>query len=281
MKILYINGKYVQDKDARISVFDRGLLYGDGVFETMRAYGGVVFKLDEHLERLYRSLKALAIGIPVARARMKRIVCRILERNRLQDASVKIIVTGGRAGGLLLPSGRTKASTIVYASLYAPYPKRAYEKGYRLCMSGRKLDETSRIAGHKTLNYLSNVLWRREAAQRGFDDVILVNKKGLVSEASSSNVFLVKQGRLLTPSLTSGCLPGITRKTVIGIARLLGHSVAEGNMKVKSIYSAGEVFLTNSLAEIIPVVRIGQKKIGNGGPGPVTKRIMEAFRSER
>lgn len=281
MSIVYLINKFIPLDKAKISILDRGFLYGDGVFETMRAYEGVVFRLEKHIERLFKSLKALRIRLGTDKSKMQKIVYKLLDKNKLKDAYIKIIVTRGKSTGLLIPSETQPAATLaVYALPYKGHPGGVYKRGIKVFLAKPACNEKSRIAGKKTLNYLDNILCRYEAKKRRFDDAILINTRGFVSEATSSNIFLVKGRKLFTPCLESGCLPGITRNEVIRLVkRLLGHRINRGFIKVAALYGADEIFLTNSLAEIIPVVRVDNHVIGRGMPGPVTEKLRELFRN--
>jgi branched-chain amino acid aminotransferase len=269
MKIAYLNNRFLALDKARVPILDRGFQYGDGVFETMRSYNGIVFRLEKHTARLLGSLKALGIRPKVSMAKIQKIVHELLKKNRLKDAYVKIIVTRGGRGPTLA----------VYALPYAPLPKDVYEKGIRLCVSRAGFREKSEVTQNKTLNYLRSFLCREEAKKRGFDDAVFVNTGGFVSEASSSNIFLVEGKKIYTPSRESGILPGITREEIISLAaKRLKSKVNENFIKISALYTAGEVFLTNSLAEIVPVVKVEKTPVGNGKPGPVTKKLMELFK---
>lgn len=284
MGIVYLNTRFSPSDKAKISILDRGLLYGDGVFETMRAYKGVVFRLEKHVERLFKSLEILGIRLEIDKAKIEKIVYKLLDKNGLsasrgKDAYVKIIVTRGASGGLLIPVGTCRATFLVYGLPHKGHPENIYKRGIKTFIAGAKCNEKSKVAGKKTLNYLDNVLCRYEAKKRGFDDGIFINTEGFVSEATSSNIFLVKRKNLFTPCLESGCLPGITREEVIRLARkFLRRKVNQGFIKIGALYSADEIFLTNSLAEIVPVVRVNKHVIGRGKPGPVTGNLRGLFR---
>ena len=280
MSIAYLNNTFIPLDKAKISILDRGFLYGDGVFETMRAYEGVVFRLEKHIERLFKSLKALRIRLEAEPSKIQKIVYKLLDKNGLKGAYVKIIVTRGKSSGLLIPPEIHRATLAVYALPYKGHPAKIYKRGIKVFLAESRCNEKSRIAGKKTLNYLDNILRRYEAKKRRFDDAIFMNTESFVSEATSSNIFLVKGKELSTPSLESGCLPGITRDEVIHLAkRFLRHEVNKGFIKPGALYGADEIFLTNSLAEIIPIVRVDKHVIGKGTPGPVTEKLRELFRN--
>ena len=278
MRIAYVNKKFIPLDKAKLPALDRGFLYGDGVFETMRSYGGVIFRLEKHLKRLRKSLKSLSINAKLPD--MRKITYELLRRGGLKNAYVKIVVTRGKSRGLLLPRGKMRPTIFIYAKPYAGLPEKVYKKGISTRTAGAVLNEKSKIAGHKTLNCLHNILCRYEAVKKSFDDAILLNARGFVSEASSSNIFLVKGKRLLTPDLDSGCLPGITREEVIRIAKdSLKVSVKACNIKKERLFEADEVFLTNSLSEILPVTKINNRAVGGGPPGIITKKFMELFKN--
>jgi len=280
MKIAYLNKKFIPLDRARVSALDRGFLYGDGAFETMRSYEGCIFRLEEHVERLFNTLKALHIRPGISKLKMQKTACNLLKKNKLKNAYIKIIVTRGEAKGLLTPSGNSRPTHCIYALPHKPLPRNVYERGIKIFISGGRVDEKSPVAGKKTLNYLANILCRHEAEKRGFDDTLLVNTGGFVTEASSSNVFLVKGKKLYTPCLKSGILPGITRKEIIClVGKFLKRKISEGFVKKGDLYKADEIFLTNSLTEIVPVVRINHTVVGNGKPGLVTGEIATLFKA--
>jgi branched-chain amino acid aminotransferase len=265
MKIAYLNNQFIPLDEAKVSILDRGFQYGDGVFETMRSYEGVVFRLERHMARLFHSLKALRIQPEVSKAKMQEIVYELLEKNELKSTHIKIIVTRG--------------TVAIYTLPYEPLPERVYRRGVRLYICEAGLSEKYRLAGFKTLNYLHNFLCRDEARRNGFDDAVLINMSGHISEASTSNIFLVKGKKLYTPNRESGILPGITRDEVIRLARRhLNGRIREGLIKVKALRAADEIFLTNSLAEIMPAVKIGKRVLGKRKPGPVTEKLRALYK---
>ncbi len=273
MNIAYLDKKFIPLNKAKISVLDRGFLYGDGVFETMRFQNGRVFLLEKHIERLYKSLKLLNISLKIKPRNLEKIVYDLLDRNKSKSAYIKVIVTRGKTSGLLAPKGNEQPSLIIYT---LPY-KGISRKQIKACIAEISLNEESGIAGIKSLNYLSSILCVDQAKKKGFDDVIFLNTKGFVSEASSSNVFLVKRNVLFTPSLKSGCLAGVTRGEILRLAkRFLKNKAKECLIKKNELYKADEVFLTNSLVGVMPVVKIDNRIVGDGKPGPVTKK-MEAL----
>lgn len=269
MRIAYLNNKFLPLDKAKVPILDRGFLYGDGVFETMRSYEGIVFRLEKHIARLFGSLKALGIRPKIAKYKIEKIVYKLLKKNKLKDVYVKIIVT----------RGANFPTFLVYALPYVPPPENIYKKGARLYVSETRLNEKSEIAGHKTLNYLHNILCRYKAEQKACYDAVLINTDDFIAETTSSNIFLVKRKKIYTPSVKSGILPGITRSEVMRLAnKNLKNRVNENFMKIDALYEADEVFLTNSLVEIMPVTKIGKHIVGAGGPGPITKNLMSLYR---
>mgnify|MGYP001626194864 FL=1 len=277
--LVYIDGEFVPRSQAKVSVFDHGLLYGDGVFEGIRSYNGVVFKLLEHIDRLYDSAKTILLNIPVTKEEMVKIVLETLKRNNLKDAYIRLIVTRGVGDLGLDPRKCSKPSIIVIAQPMEPLlGKEVKEKGVKLIISSirrDRVDATSHQA--KTLNYLNSILAKIEAINSGVDDAVLLDERGFVSEASAANLFIVKNNNIFTPPQTAGILPGITRGTVIELARRIGYRVEERDITPIELLTADEVFLTGTAAEIVPVVEISGRKIGDGKPGQVTKRLIEEF----
>ena len=291
MQIAYLNEKFVPLHKAKVSILDRGFLYGDGVFETMRAYDGSVFLLEKHVERLFRSLKALRIEPGISKPEIRKIIYKLLAKNKLKSAYIKLIVTRGetqfppRAGQPGAGIGR-RATVVVYALPYKPppevshkpMPETARKRGVKVLVSETRFNEKSNIAGYKTLNYLFNILCRNKAIIKGYNDAILINTDGFISEATSSNIFLVKGKKIYTPSLKSGILPGVTRLEVIRLAaKRLKSKVTEGLIKPNALYKADEVFFTNSLTGIMPVVRVGRTRVGDGKEGPLTRELTRCF----
>jgi len=280
MSVAYLNKRFIPLNKANISILDRGFLYGDGVFETMRSYNGAVFRLEKHTSRLFKSLKALGIRPPAPKKEIEKKVYKLLRKNKLSgDAYIKIIVTRGKAKGLLLLRGKSRPTLAIYALAYRAPSRGVYAKGIKVSLFRTGCNRNYRIARHKTLNYLPNVLWRYEAEQKGSSEAILINANGMLSEATSSSIFLVKGEKLYTPSLRCGILPGITREEVIHLAeKILKIKVRQIFMKKSFLYNASEIFLTNSLAEIMPVRKIDNYTVGKGTPGPLTKRLIGAYK---
>ncbi len=277
MKV-WINGKVVDEKNAAVSVFDRGFLYGDGVFETMRSYSGAVFRLEEHLARLCRSSRIIRIRIPRTKKQLGAIIDRLLKINRVKDAYVRVSVSrGAGAPGIDVSDSGTPTVTVV-ARRFVPFPQWMYDKGVRAKVVGSRLNVSSGISGIKSLNYLVHILARLEAREDGFDEAILMNTKGDIAEAATSNVFLVREKKLVTPSLESGALPGITRSEVLELAARLGLKPVEKRVSYGEVVSADEVFLTNSLFEIVPMVKVDTHVIHGGRVGATVALLSAHYK---
>ena len=277
MKI-YVDGKYYDQKNAKISVFDHGLLYGDGIFEGIRAYNGRVFKLAEHIDRLFYSAKAILLKIPLSRMEIVRAVIETCRRNRIRDGYIRLVVTRG-AGTLGLNPNRCKnPSIIIIADKIQLYPAELYERGMEIITvpTTRNLHSALNPA-IKSLNYLNNILAKIEANNAGCEEAIMLNAEGFVSECTGDNIFIVKAGQMLTPPLSAGALYGITRGVVIELAREDGLTVAEPNLTRYDLFNADECFLSGTGAELIPIVKIDGRVIGAGKPGPITRRLVDKY----
>lgn len=277
MKI-YIDGRYYDEKNARISVFDHGLLYGDGVFEGIRVYSGRVFKLQEHIERLAYSAKAILLNLPLSHADLCRAVVETCRRNRLRNGYVRLLVTRGRGTLGLNPNKCTAPSVIIIAGKIQLYPAEYYERGLEIVTvpTVRNLHSALNPA-IKSLNYLNNILAKIEANQAGCEEAIMLNAEGYVAECTGDNLFLVKGRHLMTPPLSAGALYGITRATVIDLARAAGLTVSEPNLTRYDVYNADECFLTGTGAEVVPVIKVDGRAIGDARPGPVTRDLVRAY----
>jgi len=275
---VYVDGEYYEKDQAKISVFDHGLLYGDGVFEGIRSYSGRVFRLDAHITRLYNSAKAIMLKVPVEPAEMKRIVKDTLALNSLKDAYVRLIVTRGAGTLGLDPDKCPRPSIICITDSIALYPRELYEKGLEvITVPTRRVGAGAMSPQVKSLNYLNNILAKIEAKIAGVLEAIMLNDDGLVAECTGDNIFIVRGGKLYTPDLASGGLEGVTRGAVMELARKAGIEVIECRMSRHELFIADECFLTGTAAEIIPVVVIDRREIGGGKPGPVTKKLLEKF----
>jgi len=278
MKI-YLDGRFVDEADAKVSVFDHGLLYGDGVFEGIRLYGGNVFRLDEHLERLEYSAKALLLSLPLTRDEWKRAVCETCRVNGLSDAYIRLVVTRGVGDLGLSPWLCPKPSYFIIASKITLYPQEHYDNGLAIVtVPTRRIGPAALPPTVKSLNYLNNILGKIEARQFGALEAIMLNDQGYVAECTADNVFIVHKGALITPSASQGALKGITRSTIFDIATELGIPIREADLTRYDLWCADECFLTGSGAEVIPVVRLDGREIGAGKPGPVTRQVLAAFR---
>ena len=273
--LIYIDGNLVPESEAKISVLDHGLLYGDGIFEGIRAYKGVVFKLREHIERLYDSAKFLKIEIPLSKEELIEAILETIRKNGLTDCYIRVVVTRGVGDLGLDPRKCGKPSIIIIAKPMGPL---LGKKTVSLIISSVRrdgVDATNHQA--KSLNYLNSILAKLEAISAGADDAIMLDNRGFVSEATGENVFIVKNGKIMTPPPTSGILLGITRNCIIELARKLGYEVMERELTPFELITADEVFLTGTAAEIVPVESVNGRKIGTRVPGPVTERLIKEF----
>jgi branched-chain amino acid aminotransferase len=277
MKI-YVDGKYYDEKNAKVSVFDHGLLYGDGVFEGIRAYNGRVFKLKEHIDRLFYSAKAILLSIPMSHRDITRIVIETCRRNKIRDGYIRLVVTRGVGSLGLNPFKCKKPSVIVIADKIQLYPPELYARGLEIITvpTVRNLHSALNPA-IKSLNYLNNVLAKIEAINGGCEEAIMLNAEGYVSECTGDNVFVLKGGHLFTPPLSAGALYGITRGVVLDLAREAGMMVSEPDLTRYDLFNADECFLTGTGAELIPVVKIDGRSIGSGKPGPITRSLVQKY----
>lgn len=276
--LIYLNGKLVPEEEAKISVFDHGLLYGDGVFEGIRSYNGRIFKLDEHLTRLYNSARAIMLEIPLEFSELKEAIIQTVRANKLRDSYIRVVVTRG-VGDLGLDPNKCKMATLfIIASEIQLYPSSLYEKGIDVVTvaTRRNLPEAVNPA-IKSLNYLNNILAKIEANNAKATEGLIMNQEGFVSECTGENIFIVKGENLLTPPVSAGTLRGITRDVIIELGESIGLKVKEENLTRYDIYSSDEMFLTGTAAEIVPVVKVDGRIIGVGKPGKITKKIREEF----
>lgn len=275
---VYIGGKFYEKADAKISVYDHGLLYGDGVFEGIRAYSGNVFKLKEHVDRLYDSARAIHLEIPMPRAEMARAIEDTLSTNGLADAYIRVVVTRGAGSLGLDPRKTTDPQVIIIADSISLYPPELYDHGLKIITAGTIRNHPAALSPRiKSLNYLNNIMAKVEGTNAGCLEALMLNHEGKVAECTGDNVFVVRRGELHTPSIDSGLLEGITRQAVIDLARSIGLVVHERAMERHDIYTADECFLTGTAAEVIPVIELDARPIGTGQPGPVTKDLHRRF----
>jgi len=275
---VYIDGEYYPKSRAKISVYDHGLLYGDGVFEGIRAYNGVVFKLKEHIDRLYCSAHTIMLQIPLTKEEMIRTVLETLRKNNLKDSYIRLVVTRGVGDLGVNPKKCLKPTIIVITDTISLHKSEAKEKGVTAMLSWVKRDPVDATTHEiKSLNYLNSILAKIEANISGVDEAICLDKNGFICEGVAENMFIVKKGRLFTPPSYTGALPGITADAVTKLARKLGYEVEEKNITPYELFNADEVFFTGTATEIVPVREINKRQIGNGNPGPITKKLMEEF----
>jgi len=280
--LIYLDGKLVPKSEATVSVFDHGFLYGDGVFEGIRVYEGNVFRLAEHVDRLYESARTISLHVPLERAEMIEAVRRTVAANEKADAYVRVVVSRGPGDLGIDPAKCRKATVVIIVDTIAMYPREVYDYGIDLVTASvRRIPAESLDPRVKSLNYLNNILARLEARNAGCVEAIMLNHQGLVAECTGDNLFVVKHGRVETPALTQGALAGITRQVVMEIAHAVGVEARETELALHDVYNADECFLTGTAAEIVPVVTVDGRTIGDGRPGALTRLIMAEFRRVR
>ena len=280
--LVYVDGRFYPKDEARVSVFDHGFLYGDGVFEGIRAYGGRVFRLREHLRRLYDSAKAIMLEIPMETAQLEGVVLEACRRNGLRDGDgyVRLVVSRGKGDLGLDPRKCPRPTIVCIADTIALYPPELYDQGMRvMTVATRRNGVESLNPRIKSLNYLNNILAKVEANQAGYAEVLMLNEQGLVVECTGDNIFIVRGRRLLTPPAWVGILEGITRAAVMEVAAAAGLEVREEVFTRLDVWTADECFLTGTAAEAIPVVECDGRAIGTGRPGPVTADLIRRFRA--
>lgn len=273
--VVYVDGKFVPKEEATISVYDHGFLYGDGVFEGIRAYDGRVFKLNEHLDRLYASAKSLLLEIPLSKEEMEAAVLKTLRKNELSNAYIRLIVTRGKGDLGLDPNNCSNPTVVIITDKISLYPGEMYQRGLEIITVSTSRNILNPTI--KSLNYLNNILAKIEVNRAGVLEGIMLSHNGFVAEATGDNVFIVRDGILVTPPSHIGILEGITRNAVMELAKDLGINFCEGIFTQSQVYNADECFLTGTAAEIIPVVRIDGRIIGKGAPGPITQKLIEEF----
>ena len=279
MKKIYLDGLIVDEVDAKVSVFDHGLLYGDGVFEGIRFYNHRVFRLEEHIRRLYDSAKSILLTIPLTPQEMIAATCATIRANGLVDGYIRLVITRGVGPMGLSPYKCPKASVIIIVDTISLYSEEAYANGLTMATcSSRRPSHDILSPQVKSLNYLNNVMAKVEALQAGAEEGLILNDLGLVAECTGDNVFVIRDGLITTPPITAGALPGITRAAVIDIARELGIPLAERDLSRHDIYTCDECFLTGTAAEVIAATKLDQRVLGTGKPGPITQKIIARFR---
>lgn len=273
-----MNDGLVDRKDAKVSVFDHGLLYGDGIFEGIRLYDGCIFKLDAHLERLEYSAKAIMLALPWTRGELAAAVCETCRANGLKDGYIRLVVTRGEGSLGLSVKNCDQPQLIIIADSIQLYPEEYYQNGLKIItVPTRRCNPAALPPAIKSLNYLNNILAKIEAQHLGYHEAIMLNDQGYVAECTGDNVFVIHKGKLTTPAASAGALKGITRDTALEIADKLGIAWQEANLTRYDIWVADELFLTGTAAEIIPIVEVDARPIGTGKPGPITAQFLDAF----
>jgi branched-chain amino acid aminotransferase len=276
---IYINGTLFDKEDAKVSVYDHGLLYGDGVFEGIRSYGGKVFRLEEHLDRLWESAKAIWLEIPLTKTEMAKAVEDTLAVNGIQDGYIRLVVTRGVGTLGLDPNKCSHPQVIIITDRISLYPDELYQNGLEIITVSTMRNHPAALSPRiKSLNYLNNILAKIEGIQAGCIEAMMLNNKGEVAECTGDNIFLVRKGRLLTPPIEAGILEGVTRDAVIALAKDAGIEVQEIPLTKHDVYIADECFLTGTAAEVVPVVKVDSRMIGDGKPGPMTRDMMARFK---
>lgn len=276
--LIHIDGKYYPKSKAKISVYDHGLLYGDGVFEGIRAYNGVVFKLKEHINRLYCSARVIMLEIPLTKEEMVNAVLETLRKNNLRDAYIRLVVTRGIGDLGLDPRKCPKPTVIIITDVIRLHSTEAKEKGIRTMIVWVKRDPVDATSHEvKSLNYLNSILGKIEANIAGFDEAICLDKNGHLSEGVGENLFIVRNGEVITPPTSTGALVGITRDVVMKLAEKLGYKAIEKTITPTDLFTADESFFTGTAAEVVPIVEVNKRSISDGKPGPITRRLMQEF----
>ncbi len=276
---IYINGEYFPKEDAKISVYDHGLLYGDGVFEGLRSYSGQVFRLHEHLVRLWESARAISLEIPMTMENLARDVQATVAKNNISDGYVRLVITRGSGALGLDPYKCSHPQIIIIADTITLYPEKSYSEGLELVTASTIRNHPAALSPRiKSLNYLNNIMAKIEGLRAGCVEAVMLNHKGEVAECTGDNIFIVKRGRLMTPPIDAGILEGITRNAVLELARGAGIDTSETAMTRHDLFVADECFLTGSAAEVIPAVKLDGRVIGDGKPGPVTLQLNAMFK---
>jgi branched-chain amino acid aminotransferase len=280
--VIYMNGKIVPEDEAKVSVFDHGLLYGDGVFEGIRAYDGNIFRLKEHVERLFESAKTIWLDIGMTPEQVEQATADSVATSGMRDAYIRLVVTRGKGDLGIDPDKCGEPTFFIIVSTIALYPAEMYDQGIPVVTaSTRRIPMECLDPRIKSLNYLNNILAKIEAKKAGVLEAVMLNQYGRVAECTADNIFIVKNGELLTPRVTEGALPGITRSSVLELARNTEITVRETVLGLHDLYNANECFLTGTGAEIMPVTSIDARQVGDGKPGPTTKRLLVSFRELR
>ncbi|WLV25057.1 branched-chain-amino-acid transaminase [Aciduricibacillus chroicocephali] len=276
---IYLDNRFVKKEDAVVSVFDHGFLYGDGVFEGIRVYSGNIFRLDEHLDRLYASAHSIMLNIPYTKEEFTQIIIDTVKKNKLYSAYIRVVVSRGAGNLGLDPRNCPAPSVIVIAEALSIYAESLYENGLKMASVATRRNRADILSPQvKSLNYLNNIIVKLESIQAGADEALMMNSEGYVTEGSADNIFVVKNGKIKTPPVYLGALEGITRNVIIDLAKENGYVLEETPFTRHDVYIADEVFLTGTAAEVIAVVNVDQRVIGSGKPGPVTNSLLKVFR---
>ncbi|HYY31192.1 MAG TPA: branched-chain-amino-acid transaminase [Chthoniobacterales bacterium] len=276
---IFIDGNFYDQSEAKISVFDHGLLYGDGVFEGIRFYNDRVFRFAEHIDRLWDSAKAIGLELPLSKTELIAATLETIRQNDLHDGYIRLIVTRGIGSLGLNPDSCRRPSVIIIAATIALYPEELYQRGLTMITcSTRRTSPAALSARVKSLNYLNNIMAKMEAHEAGAGEGVMLNEEGYVAECTGDNIFVVKHGRISTPHANAGILEGVTRAVVLELAEKFRIPAGEHDLTRYDIYTADECFLTGTAAEVIPAVQLDRRLIGNGQPGPLTLKFMEGFR---
>jgi branched-chain amino acid aminotransferase len=277
---IYLDGQFVDEPDAKVSVFDHGLLYGDGVFEGIRFYNGRVFLLEDHLDRLYDSGKAILLTLPLERDAMREVVLETCRQNGLRDGYIRLVITRGKGDLGLNPNNCPKATIFCIASTIELYPEKYYTEGLRVnTVPTQRVSPAALSPAIKSLNYLNNILAKIEGNLYGAQESIMLNAQGYVAECTADNLFVIKKGMIFTPHISDGALGGITRRLMFDLAKELGREIREANLTRYDLFVADELFATGSGAEVVPISEVDGRKIGPGRVGPITSEFIQAFKT--
>ncbi|OON96213.1 MAG: branched-chain-amino-acid transaminase [Epulopiscium sp. Nele67-Bin005] len=277
-QIIYLNGEYVPKSQATVSVFDHGLLYGDGVFEGIRAYNGRIFKCDEHVDRLFDAARVIMLEMPLTKDEFKEVLVQTCKKNNIVDGYIRLVVTRGTGDLGISPTKCPKPTVFCIAGTINIYPPEMYETGMPIITAAQRRNKATIVDPQiKSLNYLNNILAKIEANQAGVPEALMLNHDGIVAECTGDNVFVIKKGIIYTPPIHVGILDGITRNTVIELAREMGYTVIEREFTLFNVYTADELFLTGTAAEVIAVTSVDERIINDGTVGPITQKMLVAF----
>ena len=275
---IWIDGKLYDKADAKISVYDHGLLYGDGVFEGIRVYSGKIFECDAHLDRFWDSAKAIRLTLPVSREQLRTAMEETVRANGFRDCYVRVVATRGPGDLGIDPRKSPRPSLFIIADLISVYPREMYEKGMSLITSSVIRNHPAALSARiKSLNYLNNILAKIEANDAGVSEAVMLNHEGNVSECTAENIFIVRDGEVQTPTATDGILEGVTRKVMLALCKRMQIPFVEKILQRHDLYIADECFLTGTGAEVAPVTKIDGREIGTGQPGPITRKLIDAF----